>query len=399
MDDMRHPHNVSDFLIELQSGINAKYQEFILDFTGVRSIFPNAAVPIAGIIQYYKNELNVEFVESDSFNLIDNSKLLSPLDAGEQFSDYVRDPLNRIWKFTNFDQVNNLVNCFIDELSRSDTYKEGVLNGLEWSLNEVMDNVLQHSDSKEGFIMGQIHRNTKHIAFCIFDSGQGIYNSLKNSIYRPKHPVDALTLCIKEGVTRDKEIGQGNGMFGLSQIVRNNQGILTITSNKAALFQTHQEVKTIKNLPTISFSNGCTSVDFQLDYDKRVSIEEALRIGGRTGSFVNYRIEELENSTGEIDYQVRDKAQGFGTRKAGLKVRNDIINIYNETRQPINLDFKGINLISSSFADELIGKLVLHFGFFGFNNVIRLRNMNSVVQTIAQRSVSQRMAESLNEQK
>ena len=56
-----------------------------------------------------------------------------------------------------------------------------------------------------------------------------------------------------------------------------------------------------------------------------------------------------------------------------------------------------MNLISSSFADELIGKLVLEYGFFGFNNVIRLKNMNSLVQTIVQRSVSQRMAESLKE--
>ena len=65
--------------------------------------------------------------------------------------------------------------------------------------------------------------------------------------------------------------------------------------------------------------------------------------------------------------------------------------------QTIILDFRGVNLISSSFADELIGKLVLEYGFFGFNNVIRLKNMNSLVQTIVQRSVSQRMAESLKE--
>ncbi len=394
---MSRAHSVSDFLNALQSGINAGYEDFVLDFSKVTVLFPNAGVPIAGIIQYYKIEKGVEFIEADEYPVINNSKLLAPVSVEEFYSEYARDPLNKVWRFTNFDQVSSLVNCFIDELSRSDTFNEGVLNGLEWSLNEVMDNVLQHSSTSEGFIMGQIHRNTKHIAFCIFDSGQGIYNSLKNSIHKPLHPVDALTLCIKEGVTRDKQIGQGNGMFGLSQIVRNNEGILTITSNKAALYQTHKEVKTIKNLPSISFAVGCTSVDFQLDYDKKVSIEDALRIGGRVGNFVNYRIEDLENNFGEIDYRLKDRAQGYGTRKAGLKVRNEVINLHSESKQPINLDFKGINLISSSFADELIGKLVLHYGFFGFNNVIRLRNMNSVVQTIAQRSVSQRMAESLND--
>ena len=273
-----------------------------------------------------------------------------------------------------------------------DEFEEGVLTSLDWSLNEVMDNVIQHSETNSGYIMGQIHRINKHIAFCIFDTGQGIYNSLKNSQHRPKHPIDALTLCIKEGVTRDKEIGQGNGMYGLSEIIRLNKGLLNITSNKASLQIYSNNIKTIKNLPTISFKNGCTSVDFQLDYQNKVSLEQVLKLGSTT-SYITFKADELMNEKGEIDYLIKNKAQGFGTRKSGLKVRNEIINLFNETSQPINIDFKGVNLISSSFADELLGKLVVHFGFFGFNNVIRLKNMNQLVQAVAQRSVAQRMAE------
>lgn len=59
------------------------------------------------------------------------------------------------------------------------------------------------------------------------------------------------------------------------------------------------------------------------------------------------------------------------------------------------MDFTGIDLISSSFADELLGKLVVEFGFFGFNNFFKMKNMNSLIQSIVQRSVGQRMAESL----
>ena len=55
-----------------------------------------------------------------------------------------------------------------------------------------------------------------------------------------------------------------------------------------------------------------------------------------------------------------------------------------------------INIISSSFADELIGKLVTEFGFYGFNNIFKLKNMNANVQSIVQRSVAQRMMESFN---
>lgn len=396
IDRMNHPAVVSEFIRVLQDGLNAGFEDFVIDFTKVNSVFPNVAVPISGLMEYYKNEKNIDFHSIDNPNQIERSRIFDPVSAKNEIGEFYRDPLNKVWRFDNYDQVYQLVNSFLEELSQIDQFEEGVLNGIEWSLNEVMDNVIQHSNSNAGFIMGQIHKNTKHIAFCIFDSGQGIFNSLKSSTFKPKHPVDALTLCIKEGVTRDKSVGQGNGMYGLYEIVRLNKGSLNITSNKAALVFNENNIKTHKNLPTISFTNGCASVDFQLDYDQKVSIEEVLNINGIQGVFVNYRIEELENDKGEIVYTIKEKAQGFGTRKSGMKVRNEIINIYNETKQPIIVDFNGVNLISSSFADELLGKLVLHFGFFGFNNVVRLKNMKSIVQAVAQRSISQRMAESLN---
>jgi hypothetical protein len=77
-----------------------------------------------------------------------------------------------------------------------------------------MDNVLQHSNQPFGYVMGQIHQTSKHIAFCIFDPGIGIFNTLKGSVHAPRSHLDAITLAIKEGVTRDKAVGQGNGMWG-----------------------------------------------------------------------------------------------------------------------------------------------------------------------------------------
>lgn len=392
---LNHPKVVSEFLYELQSGLNAGYSEFGFDFKEVDLIFPNAVVPISGILEYYRKENNLEFLDFDLPYAIENCGLFNPYTI-ESLVDPVDEPLNKVWKFNQFEHVFLLVNSYIDELSKIDQFTEGVLNGIEWSLNEVMDNVLQHSDTSYGFVMGQIHRNSNHIAFCIFDSGRGIFNSLKNSNYRPKSPIDALTLCIKEGVTRDKKIGQGNGMYGLSEIVKSNNGALTIVSNKVSMHLNAKDVKFFKNLPTISFQKGCTTIDFQLDYNNSIDLDSILKKNLSSSGFVNYRLEDLENDAGEIEYVIYEKAKGFGTRKSGLKVRNEIINIHTETKRPINLDFKGVNLVSSSFADELVGKLVIHYGFIGFNNIIRLRNMNDLVQTIVQRSVSQRIIENNN---
>ena len=83
-------------------------------------------------------------------------------------------------------------------------------------------------------------------------------------------------------------------------------------------------------------------------------------------------------------------------RKSGEKIRFELINVYKQSNKTITLDFANINIISSSFADELIGKLVTEFGFYGFNNIFKLKNMNANVQSIVQRSVAQRMMESFN---
>ena len=53
--------------------------------------------------------------------------------------------------------------------------------------------------------MGQLHKNTKNVVFTIYDTGIGIYNSLKNSIHAPRTNADALTMCIQAGITRDKK--------------------------------------------------------------------------------------------------------------------------------------------------------------------------------------------------
>lgn len=53
--------------------------------------------------------------------------------------------------------------------------------------------------------------------------------------------------------------------------------------------------------------------------------------------------------------------------------------------------------MSSSFADELIAKLLLELGLFQFNNLIKLRGLDMEQQNILQRSMIQRLVDTLNE--
>ena len=390
-DNLTNPRIVSEFINILNEIINSPNKDLILNFKNVKATFPNVSVPIAGIIE----NMSLRGINFEFYYLTEYLKKLSvktPLRVQENKELAQKASLDKIWRFDSADDIYLLINSFVDELSHIIVCEKGVLEGFEWSINEVLDNVLQHSSRSFGYVMGQVHPKTKHFAFCVYDTGQGIYNSLLSSlVHKPKTPAEALKLAVKEGVTRDKKIGQGNGLWGLHQIVSENTGILNITSNSACYNLTNNEFKTFDRVPQLPYDNGCI-VDFQIDYGKEISISKAL--GGYEP--VNLKLESLEYNSGSINIDLHSKESGVGTRTSGEKIRNELINIYKQSSKNISLDFANINIVSSSFADELIGKLVTEFGFYGFNNIFKLKNMNSIVQSIVQRSVAQRMMESYN---
>jgi hypothetical protein len=390
-DTLTNPKVVSEFIEIINKAPGSYNKHLVLNFKNVKEAFPNVCVPLAGIIE----NMSSRGIDFEFYYLSDYLKKLSikkPLRVYENKELVQKTSLDTVWRFDSANDIYLLIKSFVDELSQIIVCEKGVLEGFEWSITEVLDNVLQHSNRSFGYVMGQVHQKTKHFTFCVYDTGQGIYNSLLSSAtHKPKNPADALTLAVKEGVTRDKKIGQGNGLWGLHQIVSENTGVVNIISNSACYNFTNNKFKIYNKVPQLPYDNGCI-VDFQIDYSKEISISKAL------GEYepVNLKIESLEDDAGNIIINLCNKESGVGTRKSGEKIRNELINIYKQSSKSITLDFANIKIISSSFADELIGKLVAEFGFYGFNNIFKLKHMNTNIQSIVQRSVAQRMMESFN---
>jgi len=387
--DLTNPKVVGDFIEIINEFHNSVNKHLVLNFEGTKASFPNVCAPIAGILETL-------ITQGFKFDFINLSKYLQKLSISKPMKvnenkHAAKNALDKVWRFDSADEIYFLINSFVDELSQVIICEKGVLDGFEWSINEVLDNILQHSGNTYGYVMGQVHKRTKHFAFCAYDSGKGIYLSLLNSVYKPKNHGEALTFAVKEGITRDKKIGQGNGLWGLHQIVKENTGLLNISSGSASYSLTNKGYHIFENIPQLPNNEGCI-VDFQLDYNKEISISKAL--GGYEP--VNMKIESLEDDFGNIIIDLKNKESGVGTRKSGEKIRNELINIHIQSGKNITLDFKDLNIVSSSFADELIGKLVAEFGFYTFNNVFKLKNMNTSVQSIVQRSVAQRMIESFD---
>ncbi|MBP6827156.1 MAG: STAS-like domain-containing protein [Saprospiraceae bacterium] len=387
---MDSPFLVGTFLHSVYNLVEKQgYKEVIIDCLDVGRAFPNILVPIAGIVDYYSQK-NIDFRFENLPSFLEKSRFYSPLVVSENQDLLQGNALNLVWRYETDSDTNALSTEILRSISQEVLCEEGVIDALLWCMNEIMDNVIVHSNTSSGFVMGQIHKQTRHIAFCVYDHGQGIFNSLKDSPHAPKNPLEAIQLAIQERVTRDKKVGQGNGMWGLSEIVKKNAGRLTIISGSGFYMRSNGDVKTGDYFNYLSPTNGACLVDFQLNYNKEISLAEALK-GHKP---VNYRTESFEDDSGAVAFRLADAKTGIGTRESGKRIRTDLINMFNDTKKGIIIDFDGLTVISSSFADELVGKMLVYFGFFGFNQIVRLKNMNQTIQAIVERSVAQRMAES-----
>ena len=137
------------------------------------------------------------------------------------------------------------------------------------------------------------------------------YNTLKKSKHIPRKPLDAITLALQERVTRDESVGQGNGMWGLNEIIKENGGRIRILSNGALYSYKNGIIDTKEDYPMlIGKYKNATVIDFQIDYSKTINIAHALNGYIPT----DYWIENRETDDGTVYFEVKKDSAGTGTR-------------------------------------------------------------------------------------
>ena len=96
--------------------------------------------------------------------------------------------------------------------------------------------------------------------------------------------------------------------------------------------------------------------------------------------------------------KMKDETTGFGTRYSGSQIRTKIINLMNaEPTYPLIIDWEGIPVIASSFADEALGKLFLQLGAMTFSSKIRNINIESLVKGLLDKAIAQRLTQAIDE--
>jgi anti-sigma regulatory factor (Ser/Thr protein kinase) len=383
----------------LHQAVNdAGYSDLVLDFHNCSAAFAGPMLALcAQVMKLRLAGVEFELIEPDDaklarlFRNANWSHFLDPKRHDPScFQGHTQVPATQFRDSSEQQKaVNRIVNAILGampDLSRRD------LRALEWSVNEVTDNVLNHADSCIGGLVqvSTFQRLRRRIEYIVADAGMGIPASLKSSHPDITSDAAALDRAIREGVTRDISLGQGNGLFGSYQICSHSNGFFQIESGYGRLAFTE---KTGLRITTERIPYDGTLVAAQIDFSVPFLLEEALQFGGRSHIPTDYVELTYETEGGqEVVLRLSEESNSFGSRMAGAPIRTKLRNLAAMCPdQKVCVDFDGVALVSSSFADEVIGKLFAELGPMRFMQRFEIRNMTPTVRQLVDRAIAQRL--------
>lgn len=88
--------------------------------------------------------------------------------------------------------------------------------------------------------------------------------------------------------------------------------------------------------------------------------------------------------------RLKDFGISLGSRVLGKEVSN-MIDFEKEAE--IILDFEGVKMVTSSFADEVVGKNCVKFGLHNFFNKVQIVNTSEQIKLIIKKAILDRLTE------
>jgi anti-sigma regulatory factor (Ser/Thr protein kinase) len=377
------------------------YSDVTLDFSACSAAFaPPMLALCAQVMRLRESGTNFDVVlpeDKEKRRLFENTNWAHFLEPGRfQPSAFRGHSQVAATQFKTPNDQNNAVNRIVDailgaipDIERSD------FAALEWSINEITDNVIVHAESAIGGLVqvSTFRKRQKVVEYIVADAGLGVPATLRSGYPQMSSDTEALDRAIREGVTRDKALGQGNGLFGSYQICSHSGGRFQIESGHAKLEYTPNRGLSISSerVPIAG-----TLIIAQIDFSSPRLLAEALRFAGKVHKPVDYIETRYElHDSDDLAFVLKEEAGTFGSRLAGTPVRNRLLNLLRMCPgQRIRVDCADIPLVSSSFADEVFGKLFVELGPLRFMQRIALVGVEPTVRHLIDKAISQRVAAS-----
>ena len=135
-----------------------------------------------------------------------------------------------------------------------------------------------------------------------------------------------------------------------------------------------------------------TFVVCQIDCENPQLIEKALVIGGREHlPPFDYIERKHETDGGVLSVRANDLCHTFGSRQSGIEARRYIKNLLGTSENTkVEVDFSEVFVISSSFADEVFGKLFVEMGPLRYMRGVSLLNVAPAIEGLIDRAITLR---------
>ena len=367
------------------------YREVTLDFSKCAAATEAAMLPLMPLIVHWRESKGIGFalIEPDSYELrrlFWNTNWSHFIDPGRYPESGYTGTHVPARQYHTADEMGETFESVLTLIPGELETNRATVAAVEWSLGEVMDNVISHAESPVGgFVQATAYRGSNRVEFIVADAGMGIARSM-----RIEDPVRALTAAITEGVTRDQSVNAGNGLFGSHRVAAlSENGQFEIHSGNGVLYYDR-----LADEPQARFRKtpfGGTSVRCGIGLNKPDLLHKALRFKGKPETPLYDVIERrFEDQEGTLMITVKkDAARDIGSRSGGRRVRQLIENLLGE-QNSIVVDFEGVGVISSSFADEVFGRLFVTLGPRAFMTRVEMRNVGPTVEGLIDRAILQR---------
>ena len=335
-------------------------------------VFQDRATWLAAVCEYYRDECgrNVSLGNPEAVRKglsINNPVIVSSASINRH------EPLYTVFKYTE-ENISLIVDKYKKWIMSNIVLGEGLLQAFAWSLYEVMDNVFQHGEAKCGYISMQYHFSSRKLNIAVTCIGKGIIRSMSEGVMVKDTKIDSevfmnhfkkseygsiIKYAVNKGVTSKGNNNKGMGLYGLTESVRQNGGTFIIDSGKGSYEYNSQNDEPSKTrefiYSPIEFVNGdnvkyLTCVNWSFNVSNPVSMSNILNVEYTSDETDEYYDEEVQ---GHVIHMGEHKAD-VATRSGGVKISNIIGNLVNDGAEYIILDFDSIDVVSSSFADEII---------------------------------------------
>lgn len=388
---------VDSFLACVAECVTENADALVLDFQLSTVALPDSMIPVLATVDWLRNSgrevaailpreprLHTLFLQSSWAHYLEPTHFEASTQGVQQFV---------ARRFADSQEQQRVVNEFMRLVVGELSPPPDVLAAFEWAINEITDNVLTHSDSlRGGFAQILSVPNPPGILFCVADAGRGVLASMQERYPELQSDSEALSNAVIAGVTRNATIGQGNGLAGTLRVASMSGGRFVVGSSRGRYFVGNEGISSVDGRP--SFHGTMVTASMQLINE--FSIEDALLFSGRRHSHYGV-LDYHDEEDGVVVLRLARETEGVGSRPAGAFIRRKIIHLLSqESNEVLVLDWAGISVVSSSFADEALGKLFVELGPLAFGSRVKHRNLSSVNAALIDNAILQRVTQHMS---